>query len=373
MLEMSDIKGAFDVEPEKIPNTVPELWKAFTQSLETLYVKIEGNLTQRLDRIEDKVDHELGIINDRLEKLELIDYDPDRTVVFTGLPRKLGTTDTEHIENILKATDVQVTIRNVKRLEGRDGKPGLVKCELNDTKQKISVLRAKQKIKEIEPSTWIRSSKSHAERLNEMNTRTLLRIMVNNLDPTHFRVAANGKLIEAEDEFDLRDNAQDIAQDNKEVTDLIQRNTVDNRDNPNAPRGFGRGRGQAGGRGRGISRPPRGRRGMTTSTPVRGVRRIAQTYRRDHNYDWNTRKYTHNPGDGIEARGYDPHTGDLGTMEEIERKKRERAFSDKTPPRTGPSQPGPSQSHSPTESPERPKVHMDTAIMGTQSDVGVPM
>ena len=90
---------------------------------------------------------------------------------------------------------VNCTIHNVKSLEGRNGKPGIIKCELESTEEKIEVLRAKQQIREFAPSIWIRGSKPHAERLMDMNNRAILSMLYNQSDASEWRVAANGRLV----------------------------------------------------------------------------------------------------------------------------------------------------------------------------------
>ena len=70
-----------------------------------------------------------------------------------------------------------VKISGACRLESRiENKPGLVKISFNNRAEKVNVLRRKSILRDS--STYkevhIKSSKSHAERLIELNSRMLL-------------------------------------------------------------------------------------------------------------------------------------------------------------------------------------------------------
>ena len=77
-------------------------------------------------------------------------------------------------------------------------KPGLVKIGFESVEQKILVLRNKHELKDQQRfrKVFIQSSKSHVERLLELNARTLLREL-----PTgkSFRVTANGRIKKKQD------------------------------------------------------------------------------------------------------------------------------------------------------------------------------
>lgn len=82
------------------------------------------------------------------------------------------------------------------RLKNRKiNKPGLVKISFARIDQKIRVLRAKRKLAEISGyrSVFLRSSKTHTERLIELNARTILNEMPNGKDFN--RITANGRIV----------------------------------------------------------------------------------------------------------------------------------------------------------------------------------
>ena len=90
-----------------------------------------------------------------------------------------------------------VKISGACRLESRiENKPGLVKISFNNRAEKVNVLRRKSILRDS--STYkevhIKSSKSHAERLIELNSRMLL--LQNCLRGHNLIVDGNGRIRE---------------------------------------------------------------------------------------------------------------------------------------------------------------------------------
>ncbi|VDI35644.1 Hypothetical predicted protein [Mytilus galloprovincialis] len=88
----------------------------------------------------------------------------------------------------------EVKIAAVKRLNPRfHGKPGLVKMSLENTDQKILILRNKHKLKTDEnyKTVFIQGAKSRIERLIENNTRAILRELPQG---NQFRLTGNGRI-----------------------------------------------------------------------------------------------------------------------------------------------------------------------------------
>ena len=85
-------------------------------------------------------------------------------------------------------------------------RPPLIKISFRNVKEKILVLRNKSLLKEKAPykEVYINSSKSHAERLIELNARTLLRQLPQG---SNFRVDANGR-IRPREKTDRQDQQQ---------------------------------------------------------------------------------------------------------------------------------------------------------------------
>lgn len=128
--------------------------------------------------------------------------DPDCCITASGLPVTDG-------ENLLqKATDVidalggnvsaSVHITGVTRMKNySDNRPPLVKISFQNVNEKILVLRNKMKLKDDSQfkNVYLKSSKSHAERLIELNARALLRHLPQN-NRQNLRVDASGRIRE---------------------------------------------------------------------------------------------------------------------------------------------------------------------------------
>lgn len=92
-----------------------------------------------------------------------------------------------------------VTVTDAQRLPWRvRGKPRLMKIAYESVDQKVRVLRANTKLKEHAEyrRVFLRSSKSHTERLLELNAKTILSELPNG----HlYRVSANGRILKKDD------------------------------------------------------------------------------------------------------------------------------------------------------------------------------
>jgi hypothetical protein len=114
-----------------------------------------------------------------------INFDKDEVIIdkANSVIHELG-------EDIVQKVKVVNAIRYRRRF---NGKPGFVKIILRNKEEKVLILRNKMKLKnsETHSEVYIKSCKSHAERLIESNTRALLRQLPQGHD---FRVDANGRL-----------------------------------------------------------------------------------------------------------------------------------------------------------------------------------
>ena len=112
-----------------------------------------------------------------------------------------------------------------------------LKIEFRTKEDKIKILQNKGKLQEHQTyqRVYMRSSMSHSERINQMNTHILLK----EIGADHrYRISGNGKLLNREQDGNGRVNQQQA-----------YRNDIpgqqDNRDGGRHDAGFGRGRGQA--------------------------------------------------------------------------------------------------------------------------------
>ena len=162
--------------------------------------KKQDDTNRTLAEMKSNFGKEIDQLSDRIKCLESPEYDPERTLVITGLKPQSNLTDKEQIEEMLTKIGADGKIVNVKRLQPRGNQPGLIKCEMESTTKKIEVLRSKAQLTDIQPNLWIRSSKTHTERVSELNFKTILKIMEENRDPSHYRVTGNG-VIRSRDGF----------------------------------------------------------------------------------------------------------------------------------------------------------------------------
>ena len=123
---------------------------------------------------------------------------PDLTVIATNIPFSIGENLSRKVTDLIHALGEEVsdrvTITGVRRLPAKyRNKPGLVKISFRNLDEKILVLRNKRKLMDSQnfKRVFLKSSKSHAERLIELNARTLLQAL-----PTgkSYRVDANGRI-----------------------------------------------------------------------------------------------------------------------------------------------------------------------------------
>jgi hypothetical protein len=134
-----------------------------------------------------------------------VNYDPlsdtDVTVVATGIPNDPGTVENldAKVDKILQVLGCDVTVVACKRLNGREGKPGIVKISFESLDQKLRVLRAKQKLRQHRTlhGIYLRSSQTHAERLVKLNFEKLL----NEFPDCNLKMTSNGRLVYPDDPY----------------------------------------------------------------------------------------------------------------------------------------------------------------------------
>jgi hypothetical protein len=144
------------------------------------------SIIRRLEKIEQSPSH--TPIN-RSSSLN----DPNLTVIATNVEE----TDEPVLDvarEIIGLLDEDVDVLSAGRLKGRYGKPGLVKIALPSLEEKKAILREKKRLKETEKykTTFIRSSKSHTERLIELNARTILSEIPQG---KMYSITANGRIV----------------------------------------------------------------------------------------------------------------------------------------------------------------------------------
>ena len=147
---------------------------------------ILAEIDRKITKMSDDIFLEIAGLRARIEAIEKSNntapntppFHPDETVIIFGLAESVDENIEAKIDNLI-LNGLKLTNTNpvaCKRLVSRNDKPGACKVQFKDTDEKIKVLRAKQKLKEHRgyKQVYIRSSKSHIERLHELNMRMLL-------------------------------------------------------------------------------------------------------------------------------------------------------------------------------------------------------
>lgn len=157
--------------------------------------EIENNIQQNMD-------NDISLLIRRIEQMETkIDrssgrtrFDPEVSVVVSGLRYHEGENVTNLIQELLaEGLQDNTRIVDAERSKDRGGRPGVVRVEFGSVQEKVGVLRNKQLLKDNPKYSrvFIRSAKTHAERLIELNFKTLL----DELHLSHnFYIAGNGRL-----------------------------------------------------------------------------------------------------------------------------------------------------------------------------------
>ncbi len=187
----------------KIDTTIQQLSDPSDTNRDASLVK-KSDLEQAVKDVKDYADKEssliiarIAVIEDRLDKLEKAnDFDPEITVIASNVPCQDGEIAIDVARDIIECglgiRDIPVI--RAKRLTPRGDAPGILKIVLPSLQHKIHVLKNKSKLSTSDKynRVFLRSSKTHAERLIELNTQTLLRELA--LEEKLF-VASNGKLL----------------------------------------------------------------------------------------------------------------------------------------------------------------------------------
>ena len=158
--------------------------------------------TELQTKMQQELDNEVTLIIRRIEQMESkIDngpgnarFNPDVSIIVSGMRYVEGESPTNLVEELLSdGLQLNTHIVAVERLADRGGRPGVIKVEFASLRDKISVLRKKQLLKDNSKYSrvFLRSAKSHAERLIELNFKTLLDELPCG---RQFYIAGNGKL-----------------------------------------------------------------------------------------------------------------------------------------------------------------------------------
>lgn len=209
---------SMDAVLEKLGNIETEqkaLRDFFGKKFDDLKKELLDTMINKINEVKESFDKELQEVKDKYEELktdvqhlqEITDREPiedmDRTVIVTNL-KDNGMTLERRVDDMITTLGFtmphDVSVSQVKRLPGRGGNTGIVKVAFDSLDSKIKVLRTKKELKKSPEYTkcWMRSSKSHIERISEMNFKTLLDLVQGG---DKYKITGNGKIV-SQDEGD---------------------------------------------------------------------------------------------------------------------------------------------------------------------------
>ena len=143
-----------------------------------------GRLEARIDTIEVKLNADTKVSKAR--------FDPDTSIIIAGLPEE-DNEDIQHkvLQLISKGLGCETVPVATERMRAHGRTGGL--AEFSSVQEKITILRKKQQLREHQEFSrvYIRSAKSHTDRLIETNFKTLLKEFPGG---SEFYVAGNGRL-----------------------------------------------------------------------------------------------------------------------------------------------------------------------------------
>jgi exonuclease VII small subunit len=214
--EMKELKSAI----KAIQSGQDSLRTMMEREVAGLKISISASINESVKKLQDTFDMEINSLKDHLKQVEQRltnlekqssppepepePYDPNYTVVVFGLQHEQG----ENVEEKAKSlVHDQIGLRDIAvvrslRTPTRNGKPGVVKIQFASVDEKIKVLQNKRELKNCSrqyQNVYIRTSKSHLERLYELNFKNLLRGMPNGND---YRITGNGRLVKRNDQQD---------------------------------------------------------------------------------------------------------------------------------------------------------------------------
>lgn len=192
------------------------LQKVFDSKIEKLRRDVLSTIDDKIKSVKVDIDLQFAALERRIDDLEAemnslrdengqgISADnsvnnSDITVIATNVPVSHDRSLLDTAKALISALGDDVSRRSrvtdVKRCPDRNmGKPPLLKIAFETVEQKVDILRAKKNLKNSREfkNVYLRSSKSHTERILELNAKTLLSELPNG---NQFRVTANGRIV----------------------------------------------------------------------------------------------------------------------------------------------------------------------------------
>ena len=193
MITKKDVKKKFQEQNKALKEMQSNLNVKIEEEMKGLQHYIDQQVGQLAARMKD-IENRLHVVEEREKEKAAFNY--DETLVLINFPydpsEDLMAKADEFIRNGLKVHDSNIV--RATRLKGRDGKPGITKVQLESLEQKIRVLRNKINLKHSDSyqRVYVRSSKSHKERLAEANFRFLMSVIPGG---DNLMLTSNGKMV----------------------------------------------------------------------------------------------------------------------------------------------------------------------------------
>lgn len=198
--------------------------KTFESKIDKLRTDLMASIDQKIKAVKDELTMDMfGVKNDYDELKQTVEAmkqrrdnagmtdeqdgepvdDIDKTLVMYNLTEDRDDSLTLYpkVLDMIKVMGEEVKdvrVIQCKRLRSHNNKPGIVKVAVDSKGSKIAVLKAKGKLKQSDKykKVWVRSSKTHTERLIELNFKKMLQIIPGG---ENFRITASGRMKEKEE------------------------------------------------------------------------------------------------------------------------------------------------------------------------------
>ncbi|CAL9695326.1 unnamed protein product [Knipowitschia caucasica] len=205
--EKEDDTSTLLKEVRLVNTKIDNIEEKLISKVDALGISLERTLKQELKKIKDDFDSEIGGLKSRMSQLEekikthysrpSNTFDPDVSIVLMGLSYDEDENLAAKIKEVIEegcACDDGVTLVALERLRARGPGPGVVKVAFASAKEKVVVLRGKTNLKSQDKfkKVFIRSAKSHTERVMEENFKVLLHDLPNGSD---YFVSGNGRVL----------------------------------------------------------------------------------------------------------------------------------------------------------------------------------